>query len=68
MPFSSVANNDNPASENSDDSFDPDKWLRPRKPVEQDGSTGAHLRPRGRAPSGREWDENVGAWRLDEIA
>jgi hypothetical protein len=68
MPFSSVANNENPASENSDDSFDPDKWLRPRKPVEQDGSTGAYLRPRGRAPSGREWDENVGAWRLDEIA
>ena len=72
MPFAPVPINENPASEDSGetesyssgDSFGPDQWLRPRKPVERDESTGSYLRPRGRAPSGREWDEKVGAWRL----
>ena len=51
-------------SNSSGDSFGPDKWLRPHKPVKRDESTGSYLRPPGRAPTGREWDEKVGAWRL----
>lgn len=61
-PLSPIAIHQN--SSDSDDSFGPDKWLRPSKPVERCESTGSYLRPRGRAPNGREWDPTVGAWRL----
>lgn len=50
-----------PDLDSSDSSFGPKKWLRPKKPVELCEPTGSFLRPRGRAPSGREWDETVGA-------
>ena len=64
-PLSPIAMNKNSSdSDDSEDSFGPDQWLRPKKPVEICETTGSFLRPRGRAPSGREWDEKVGAWRL----
>lgn len=72
VPFASVLNKPlfdaNPASDSSDDedSFGVEKWLKPNKPVQKDAS-GEFLRPRGRAPSGREWDARVGAWRLAQV-
>ena len=54
-------------SESSDGSFGPEKWLRPKKGLKKDPSTGAFLRPRGRKPKDAEyWDENRGAWRLSD--
>jgi Kinesin motor domain len=58
--------NAEPASADlSNESFVPTKWLKPRRQLVQDPTTGTFLRPRGRAPSGAEvWDENRGAWRI----
>jgi len=63
-PLSPIPINNNSSNLDDRDSFGPDQWLRPKKPVEICELTGSFLRPRGRAPSGREWDEKVGAWRL----
>ena len=40
-----------------------EQWVFPKNPTSQDRN-GIYRRPSGRAPGGREWDENVGAWRL----
>jgi hypothetical protein len=63
-PLSPIPINKNSSDLDDRDCFGPDQWLRPKKPVEICELTGSFLRPRGRAPSGREWDEKVGAWRL----
>ena len=36
----------------------------PKKPAALDESAGIYKRPSGRAPTGRDWDERKGAWRL----
>lgn len=40
------------------------KWMFPKKPIACDENTGTYNRPTGRAPLGREWDAEVGAWKL----
>lgn len=49
----------------SDSSYGPDQWLKPKRPVNKDPKTGLFARPKGRAPSAAEsWDAKKGAWRL----
>lgn len=51
----------------SNDSFGPSRWLKPRRRLVKDPTTGVFLRPRGRAPHEAEaWDEHRGAWRLSQ--
>jgi hypothetical protein len=63
-----VEDNDWDESELESDNDEDEAYLYPAKPVEKSSSSGLYFRPRGRAPSGREWDEEVGAWRLAEFA
>ena len=66
--FGSVVNNKSESLSDTSDSncsFGPSQWLKPRQKVKLDPTTGKFLRPRGRAPAGAEaWDESKGAWRL----
>lgn len=43
---------------------DDEDLLYPRKAVPFDEDSGTYARPMGRAPRGREWDSQQGAWRL----
>eukprot|EP00978_Attheya_sp_CCMP212_P048485 scaffold527841_cov47-Attheya_sp.AAC.1 len=61
-PLTNIDNvaEDNDLDENELDESDNDEdetYLYPAKSVEKSSSSGLYFRPRGRAPSGREWDE-----------
>jgi hypothetical protein len=65
QPLSSISANvtDSPADANGERK----QWVFPSKPLRRDNRTGVYRRPSGRAPSGREWDGSVGAWRVDAV-
>eukprot|EP00934_Nitzschia_sp_Nitz4_P007738 Nitzschia sp. Nitz4//scaffold20_size174350//110936//113779//NITZ4_002113-RA/size174350-processed-gene-0.62-mRNA-1//1//CDS//3329541842//7728//frame0 len=49
---------------NSQTTQNEQQWIFPKKATSQDESNGLYRRPLGRAPVGREWDAEVGAWKL----
>jgi hypothetical protein len=64
QPFGSICENNR--SSFSEDDDDDDALYYPQRKATMDTDSGTYARPSGRAPRGREWDSDLGAWRLME--